>query len=143
MIITQREPNRYLVKLPFDEGFTFSFEDQEEILELFKKVFERLVEKYKICGDVVIHFYLDLEYGVILDIMQESNYQDEIHTKIIFHLNCKFMVEVNYFDYIGKNQYLYYYKDKFYDEWKKNFFYDGEIIYDDDNIFNEGIKIHV
>jgi len=143
MIITQISDKNYMVKIPFNNSCECYFNEQDEILDFFKIIFGKLINKYKINGDVVIDFYLDYDYGIILEIFCENSYVNNINTKIIFHLDCKFLIEVDYFDYIGKNQYLYYYYNKFYDELKKDIFYDGEIIFDNLNILENGIKVHV
>lgn len=143
MIISQIDNKNYLIKIPFDDNYEYYFNDENQILDFFKCIFSKLINKYKICGDVIVNFYLDYDYGIILDVYCKNFYDDNINTKIIFHLDCKFLVEVNYFDYIGKNMFLYYYKGKFYDEIRENNIYDGEIIYDNLDIITNGIRVHV
>lgn len=142
MFVTQIDDKNYLVKIPFGEYCQYSFDDIDEILSFFKVVFGKLICKYKICGDVIINFYLDCDYGIILEIYNKNIYGNDINTKIIFHLDCKFLMEVNYFDYIGKDKFLYYYNDKFYIELDNNQFYDGEVIYDTLDIIDNSIRIH-
>lgn len=143
MIITQIDDKNYLIKIPLGDDCHYYFNDKDEILEFFKIIFNKLIHKYKLCGDVIIDFYLDYEYGIILEVYNKNSVGNDINTKIIFHLECKFLIEVNYFDYIGKNKYLYYYEDKFYDEVKEGQIYDGEVIYDTLEIVDKGIKIRV
>jgi len=141
MLVTQIDDKNYLVKIPFDNDSQYCFDDTEEIMSFFKIIFSKLIKKYKISGDVIIDFYLDDDYGIVLEVFCKKSYGDDINTKIIFHLDCKFLIEVNYFDYIDKDKFLYYYKDKFYIEIEEGLFYDGEIIYDTMDIIDNGIRI--
>ena len=142
MIVTRIDDKNYLVKIPFDNNSSYYLDEQEEILSFFKIIFGRLISKYKISGDVNIDFYLDYDYGIILEICNKCSYGDDILTKIIFHIDCKFLVEVDYFQYLGKGIWLYYFKNKFYKEICQSDFIDGEIVYDSDKIMDECIRIY-
>jgi hypothetical protein len=141
MIITKVDDKNYIVKIYFDKDEDFLFNSNEDILDFFKIIFGKLIRKYKIRGEVIVNFYLDEEFGIILDIYNSYSYGNDINTKIIFHLDCKFLIEVDYFQYIGNGKYLYYYKDKFYAEALKDCIYDGDIIYDSEDIINNGIVV--
>lgn len=142
MLVSRIDEDNYLVKIPFSEDNDFCFEDNEEILSFFKIIFGKLISKYKISGDIVVNFYLDYDYGIVLEIYNSCSYGEDINTKIIFHLNCKFLVEVDYFKYRGKNIPLYYFEDKFYKEIDNKNIDDGEIIYDNEEIIDKGIILY-
>ena len=73
MIITQIDNVNYLVKIPFNKENQYFFDSNDEILSFFKNVFSKLITKYKICGDVIIDFYLDYDYGIILQIFCKNS----------------------------------------------------------------------
>ena len=66
MILSMIGENNYLVKIPNVSKY-FSL-DEDNILDFFKVVFGKLIKKYKIRGDVIINFYLDPMYGIIMDV---------------------------------------------------------------------------
>ncbi len=142
MFVSKIDEKNYLVKIPFCKEYSYFFDNNEDVLSFFRIIFGKLISKYKIFGDVVIDFYLDDDYGIILDIYQKHSYGSNINAKIIFHLNCKFLVEVDYFNYIGKGVPLYYYQDKFYKDFDLDSIDDGEIIYDNDEIKIKGIVLY-
>lgn len=139
MILSRIGENNYLVKIPnVSEYFSI---DEDNILDFFKVVFGKLIKKYKIRGDVIINFYLDPMYGIIMDVYNKNLYGYNINTKIIFHLDCNFLIEVDYFN-CEKNTHLYYYKNKFYKIYDNDGIYDGEIVYNVAEIIDNGVSLY-
>lgn len=144
MIVTQIDNNNYLVKIPFEEDIEqWSLGNNEDILSFFREVFSKLIAKYKIRGEVIVDFYLDYDYGIVIEVKSGKSKDEDIDAKIIFHLGCKFLIEVDYFDCIDRNIILYYYKNKFYTDLVRDCCFDGNIVYDNEEIINKGIMIHV
>jgi len=143
MISYKLDYDNYIVKIPFNKGFE-SLDEFDNILDIFKDNLKKLIVKYNICGDVLVNLYLDINYGIIMEINNYNNCSNKeiIDTKIIFKFDCIFLVSVNYFDYIGTRKKLYYYDNKFYKEIDNSELVDSEVIYDSDDIIDNSIILY-
>ena len=152
MIIKNIDKNNYLIKI-FNKFIDIY--DKDEIEELVRKVFSKIMKKEKIHGDAIVNIYVNDNYGIIIKIEVDNNcyYSDELDLKIIMHLNNNFLFEIDYFNLKElniKNQNIYYYNDKFYLEIvnpidNKDLLKLSDFIFfkmdDTINIINKGIKI--
>jgi len=134
----------------------FDIYDHGEIKGFIKSLFDNILNKYGLSGNIIFNVFIDRLYGMIIEIKKESNaiMKEKVDIKIKFNLNVSFLYEVDYFYLIDNNivnQYVYYYNDKFYleiiNDIKENDYTqlleNCLVIYDDEknNIINNGIKL--
>ncbi len=156
MVYSIIDKNKSLLKIPrglFDE---IDIYNRDEIEEFVKIVIVRILRKRKIKGIVFLDIYIDLFYGMIIEIENRSwdDIDDKIDVKIVFHIDSSFLYEIDYFDIKDldfKGHTIYYYNNKFYleinhDIGDKLFCYlleAREILYKDLSIIREGIVINI
>lgn len=156
MVYSIIDKNKSLLKIPrglFDE---IDIYNRDEIEEFVKIVIVRILRERKIKGIVFLDIYIDLFYGMIIEIENRSwdEIDDKIDVKIVFHIDSSFLYEIDYFDIKEldfKEHTIYYYNNKFYLEINhdiddKLFCYlleAREIIYKDLSIIREGIVINI
>lgn len=134
----------------------FDIYDHGEIKEFIKSLFDNILNKYSLSGNIIFNVFIDRLYGMIIEIKKESDIiiKKMVDIKIKFNLNISFLYEVDYFYLIENNiinQNIYYYNDKFYleiiNDIKENAYIklleNCLVIYDDEinNIINNGIKL--
>lgn len=142
-MILKLDDHVFLTKIFFDNNKQITKYDDEYFFNIFKDIFSRIIKKYNICGNVIIDCYINNSIGIIIKINNYYPFGDKVDTKIIFHMDCLFLIKVDYFDVLDKCDYLYYYDGNFYSDILVNSYYDGEIIYDSDEIIDKGIKIYI
>ena len=139
MIIT-KEDQLFLVKI-FKEYLPKDFDvfDKESIAQLFKDVFMKLKKKYQLSGLCDVDFYINSDYGMIMEIEQIYAYSEELDVNVHFYLDCVFLSEIE-MDDIKDYQDVYYYDGKFYGIYQG--LKDSNVIYKDCFLLMEkGIKI--
>ncbi len=155
MICNMIDENFYILKI-FNDNDNFDIYDHEFIKDFTKELFDNILKKYDIRGDVLFNIYIDNLYGIIIEITSNNDIlsEDLVELKIKFNLNISFLYEVDYFYlYENKltNQNIYFYKDKFYLEIineinRKDYLElldNSYVIYDNqiNDIVNNGIKL--
>lgn len=159
MIFLEVDKNNFIAKISNDKLANIDIFNIEEVKEFTKIIFSNLVKKYNMKGEVEFNIYIDINYGIIIDIKNNNyfTFDNNIDVKIIFHLNNIFLYEIDYFDILEntniKKANIYYYKDKFYLELindinKEEYNYlleSSNIIYNDKSIdiINKGIKLTI
>lgn len=137
MIISKND-NLIIVKV-FREHITdIDIYDVEMVCDFFKNLLIKIKKKYDIRGLCYIDVYTNNEFGMIIEIDNIYQYDDEVDIKISFHIDALFMKEVVDIDNIENE--IYYYKDKYYA------CYDGisdsNIIYKNSlEIIDKGIRV--
>lgn len=156
MVYSIINKNKSLLKIPrglFDE---IDIYDRDEIEEFVKIIIIRILRQKKIKGIVFLDIYIDLFYGMIIEIDNRDIdlLDNQIDIKITFHIDSSFLYEIDYFDVIDlnlKGHTIYYYENKFYLEINhdiddKLLFYlleAKEIIYKDLDVIRGGIVINI
>ena len=159
MIFLEVDKNNFIAKISNEKLANIDIFNIEEVKEFTKIIFSNLVKKYNMKGEVEFNIYIDINYGIIIDIKNNNyfTFDNNIDVKIIFHLNNIFLYEIDYFDILEntniKKANIYYYKDKFYLELindinKEEYNYlleSSNIIYNDKSIdiINKGIKLTI
>lgn len=138
-MIFSKEDKFLLVKIFKDNLINFDVYDKEQIMDLFKDIFMKIKDKYKLSGLFDVDIYVNNEYGMIIEIYNLCFYNGEVDIKIRFHLDSIFLTEINSNELLDYEA-VYYYNEKFYGEFKD--FRDEDVIYKNvDLIINNGIKI--
>jgi len=156
MICNVIDKDSYIIKVfNYDN---FDIYDHEDIKEMVSNVFNKVLNKYNLCGEILFNIYVDKLYGLIIEVnkIDDLLVKDVIDLKIKFNLNISFLYEVDYFYLVDNNitnQNVYYYKDKFYLETVNdidNIDYlklldNSSIIYDDkiNDIIDNGIRLNI
>lgn len=125
----------FIVKIFKDSTYNIN-DDIDSVLEIFKIVLKKLRNKYDVRGLCYIDIYTNDDYGIIIEVDNVYKYDDDIDIKVSFHFGSYFMMEIEDID-IYKT--VYYYDGKYYTEYENNF--DSYVIYNCDDIINDGIKI--
>lgn len=114
------DKNNYVVKIFNDNLQDIDIFNVNEVEKFIINIFRKFLKKYKLKGDVLLNIYIDLYYGIIIEINNDNDYcfDDEIDVKVVFHLNNTFLYEIDYFYILDevniKNANIYFYKNKFY-----------------------------
>lgn len=155
MICNVIDKDFYIVKV-FNNWDDFDIYNHDEIKDFVQDLFDKILDKYKLCGEIIFNVFIDKLYGMIIEIKKESDLiiKNLIDIKIKFNLNISFLYEIDYFYLIDNNitnQNIYYYNNKFYleiinDIKEEDYFQlldNCLIIYNDEinNIINNGIKL--
>ena len=130
----------FLAKILFKNNKSINY-DEKYFFEMFKDVFSRIIKYYKIIGKVLIDCYIDDRVGIVIKINNIIPLGDRVDTDITFHFNCIFLVHVDYFYAVDKCNYLYYFDGNFYGDCINFEKFDGELIYDTDEILSRGVKL--
>ena len=117
MICNVIDKDFYIIKI-LNNWDDFNIYDHNEIKEFVQSLFDKILKKYKLCGNIIFNIFLDKLYGII-EIKKESDLliKNLVDIKIKFNLNVSFLYEIDYFYLIDNNvvnQNIYYYNDKFY-----------------------------
>lgn len=138
MIIDKCE-NIFIIKVFKEYCTDFDVYDKDSIRNFFQEIFVKLKKKYNLKGIFDVDVYVNLEYGMIIEICPVCDFLEDVDMRIKIHLGNVFLVLIdinNILDYED----VYYYKGKFYGTYFG--LCDNEIIYKDvDNIINYGIKV--
>ena len=118
MICNVIDKDFYIIKI-LNNWDDFNIYDHNEIKEFVQSLFDKILKKYKLCGNIIFNIFLDKLYGMIIEIKKESDLliKNLVDIKIKFNLNVSFLYEIDYFYLIDNNvvnQNIYYYNDKFY-----------------------------
>jgi len=155
MICNVIDKDFYIVKI-FNNLDTLDIYNHDEIKDFVQDLFNKILNKYKLCGEIVFNIFIDRLYGMIIEIKKERDLivKNLIDIDIKFNLNISFLYEVDYFYLIENNisnQNIYYYDDKFYleivnDIDEEDYFKllnNSLVIYNDkiNEIINNGIKL--
>ena len=141
MFVTDREYKNIIVKY---KNLDIDIFDYDEVMNLCKIVIKKLISKYICYGLYLFNIYTNYQYGIIIVINKINDLDNDINIKIRFHIESIFLEEIDYFKYKDKNKTIYYYDDKFYIEYDKNYLEDSYILYGDivDEILDNGIVIN-
>lgn len=154
MIISKSDSD-YLIKLLDNNIDIYNREDLEEIT---KKIYKKIIKKNKLNNLILLEFYVDKLYGIIIilkDYKKLITFNDEIEIKITIHTDTPFLYKIDYLDikkYKLEKENIYYYENNFYlqiksDLSKRKYFNIlelSEIIYENSyEIINKGIKINI
>ena len=142
-MIIRESDHVFLAKIIFEDITEFLDCDENDYLNLFKNMFSDIFDKYNISGNILVDFYIDNSKGIIIKINNYFNCNGFVNTRIIFHFDCVFLINVEYFNVCDKCDYLYYYNNEFYSDILVNDYIDGNIIYDSDEILKNGIKFFI
>ena len=150
------DKNKSLLKIPKCILGDIDIYNRDDIEDFVKIVIVKILRKRKIKGMVFLDIYIDLFYGMIIEIENRNcdDIDDKIDVKIVFHIDSSFLYEIDYFmvkdnDLHGHT--LYYYDNKFYLEINHDID-DGlfccllearEIIYKDLNTIRQGVTINI
>lgn len=138
-MIFSKEDKFLLVKIFKKDLADFDVYDKDQIMTLFKDIFLKVKDKYKMSGLFDANIYVNNDFGMIVEIYNLCFYNGEVDVKIRFHLDSVFLTEINSNDILDYED-VYYYNDKFYGNFKD--FTDNEVIYKNvDLIMNNGIRI--
>ena len=138
-MIIRKIDDYFLIKFYQEEMGEFDVFDIENIKSFFQKIFDKLRKKYKLKGLVDVDVYVNLDYGMIIEIHPVCNYFDDIDMKIHIHLGSIFLVEIDMNDVLDYED-VYYYKGKFYGNYLG--ICDNEVFYKDtEEIMEYGIKV--
>lgn len=155
MICNIVDKDFYIIKV-FNNLDNLDIYNHDEIKDFVQNLFNKILSKYKLYGEIVFNIFIDKLYGMIIEIKKENDLfiKNLIDIDIKFNLNISFLYEVDYF-YLTENnitnQNIYYYNNKFYleivndikDEDYIKLLDNSLIIYDNkiNNIINNGIKL--
>lgn len=120
MIFYEVDTDNYVVKVFNEEIYDLDIFNIDEVEDFIKNIFKNFVKTYKLKGDVLLNIYIDLYYGIIVEVKKEDSFydSDEIDARVVFHLNNAFLYEVDYFYILDntsiKNANVYFYNNKFY-----------------------------
>ena len=128
-----------IVKVFKEYCYDIDVYDKEYIKDFFKEIFVKLKDKYDLNGIFDVDVYVNLEYGMIIEICPICDFLDDIDMRIKFHIDSIFLVIINTNSILDYND-VYYYMGKFYGTYLG--LCDSEIIYKDvDKIIKNGIKV--
>lgn len=138
-MIFSKEDKFLLVKIFKNKLTDFDIYDKEQIMDLFKDIFLKVKEKYKMSGLFDVDIYVNNDFGMIMEINNLCFYNGEVDVKLRFHLDSIFLMEISANEILDYED-VYYYNEKFYGNFRD--FSDKEIIYKNvDLIINDGIRI--
>lgn len=139
-MVVREKNNSWLIKIYKNELNDFDIYDKEQVLELFKSIFMKIKDKYKLFGLLEADIYVNDDYGMIIQIDSICFFRGEIDIKVNIHLDKIFLMEISSYDILDYDE-VFCYKDKFYGKFKA--FGDSNVIYKNvDEIINKGIKIY-
>ena len=159
-MITQKiDENKYIVKVTNEKITDIDIYNTEEVERFTKELFSSFIKKYNLQGEIDLNFYIDYNYGIIIEITTDDyfSFDDSIDVRISFNLNPIFLYEIDYFDILEntniKNKNIYYYNNKYYlellsdiDQKDYNYLLESSNIYYNKNtldIINKGIKLSI
>ena len=155
MVCNVIDKDFYIIRV-FNNFDNLDIYNHDEIKYFIQNLFNNILNKYKIYGEIIFNIFIDKLYGMIIEIKKEKDLviKNLIDIDIKFNLNISFLYEVDYFYLIENNitnQTIYYYNDKFYleiindikDEDYIKLLDNSLIIYNDkiNDIINNGIKL--
>lgn len=117
MICNVIDKDSYIIKVFNCDDFDIY--DHDDIKEMVSNIFNKVLNKYNLFGEILFNIYVDNLYGLIIEVnkIDDLFIKNAVDLKIKFNLNISFLYEVDYFYLIDNNitnQNIYYYKDKFY-----------------------------
>lgn len=153
-MIINKINNSYIIKLLKTD---IDIYNPIELEKLTTKILKKINKNNKLKKLIVLEIYQDINYGIIIklnDYHKFININNEIEVKINIHPNSNFLYKIDYFNINTKNPNninIYYYQNNFYIEIKKainkkeylNIIEQSEIIYEEDEIITNGIKINI
>ena len=140
-MIIQKKDDCFLIKIYKEQLGDFDVFDRENITDLFQKILIKLLDKYDIKGLLDVDVFVDLVYGMIIEIREIYSYHDEVDMQIHFHLDSVFLNEIIFSDEMDIRN-VYYYQGKFYKTYDGTD--DSQILYQDlecEEIIDKGIKL--
>ena len=155
MICNVIDKDNYILKI-YNKYAGFDIYEQDNVKDFVKDIFNKMLKKYNLSGNIIFNIFIDRLYGMIIEVKKDKDLLLEklIDIKIKFNLNVSFLYEVDYFYLIDNNiinQNIYYYNDKFYLEIINDIddidyiklLDNSLIIYNNDinDIINKGIKL--
>lgn len=156
MYIKKINNNKYRAKILNEKLNNIDIYNIEEVEKFIKQLVLKLKKKYKVKGELILDIYIDINYGMIIDINIDDYYYDDlINIKINFHIYDIFLYELDYFDITNilktKDKCIYYYNNKYYIELLSNinkdelhYIFESKNIYYgkiSKNIVNNAIKL--
>ena len=139
MVVIQKIDDFFLIKIYKDYMGDFNVYDRDSIKNFFQDIFNKLKDKYHLSGLVDVDVYVNLLYGMIIEIHPICNFFDEVDMRIQIHLNSIFINEIQMNEILDYEN-VYYYKGKFYRVYQG--LSDSEILYKDiEEILEKGIKV--
>lgn len=135
-----RKCNEYfLIKICKENVKNFNIFDLDSIKSLFQDIFNKLRKKYDLHGLIDVDFYVNEDYGIIIEMIPIDSYFDDIDIRIKIHFSNLFLVEIDSNSILDYED-VYYYNGKFYSNYKDSC--DNIVLYKDiDKIIKEGIRI--
>ena len=138
MIIRKIE-DYFLIRIYKESIGEFNIFDKDDIKDCFQKILNKIQKKYNLRGLVEVDVYVNLDYGMIIEIHPICNYFNDIDMRIHIHLDSVFLVNIDTNHLLDYDD-VYYYKEKFYGTYPG--VCDNEVFYKDtEDIINKGIKI--
>lgn len=138
MIIRKIE-DYFLIRIYKESIGEFNIFDKDDIKDCFQKILNKIQKKYNLRGLVEVDVYVNLDYGMIIEIHPICNYFNDIDMRIHIHLDSVFLVNIDTNHLLDYDD-VYYYKGKFYGTYPG--VCDNEVFYKDtEDIINKGIKI--
>lgn len=153
-MIINKINNSYIIKLLKTD---IDIYNPIELEKLTTKILKKINRNNKLKKLIILEIYQDINYGIIIklnDYHKFININNETEVKINIHPNSNFLYKIDYFNINTKNPNninIYYYQNNFYIEIKKsinkkeylNIIEQSEIIYEEDEIITNGIKINI
>lgn len=135
-----RKCDEYFLIKVFDEYLgDFNIFDINDIKVFFRELFKKLIKKYDLHGLIDAYLYINNNYGMIIELYELDSYFDDLDVKININFSDLFLVNIDNKDILDYDD-VYYYKDKFYGNYKESC--DSEVLYKNTNeIINKGIKV--
>lgn len=138
-MIIRKFDDYFLVKVFQENLKDFNIFDTLDVKTFFQSVFEKLRKKYNLKGLIDVDVYVNLDYGMIIEIHPVCNFFDEVDMKIHIHLDSAFLVQID-INYVTDSEDVYYYRGKFYRTYLG--LCDNEVFYKDtEDIIRYGIKV--
>jgi len=138
-VIIKKCEEYFLVKVFNEYLGDFNIFDVNDIKVFFGELFKKLIKKYDLHGLIDAYLYINNDYGMIIELYQLDSYFDDIDVKININFSGLFLVNIDNKDILDYDD-VYYYKDKFYGNYKKAC--DNEVLYKNTGeIINKGIKV--
>lgn len=141
-MILEKLDGYYLVKIFKERLEDFDIFDRKCIEKLFQEVLKRLLKKYNLSGLLEVDVYVDVLYGMIIEIRECYSYFEEIDLEIQIHLDCVFLREVLIDNMDTDFKDMYYYGGKYYKVYDN--ICDSPIIYREDEVLrvmNSGVRL--
>ena len=138
MIIRKCE-EYFLIKVFNEYLGDFNIFDVDDIKVFFGELFKKLIKKYDLHGLIDAYLYINNDYGMIIELYELDSYFDDIDVRIKINYSDLFLVNIDKKEILDYED-VYYYKGKFYGNYKK--LCDNEALYKNtDEIINKGIKV--